>query len=675
MFRAVDTESLVVLWGRPERWEMAVNLKKLSRVVIVRKWFVVSAALMGAGIGYLVASNFNDNRQPEFEATATIQFGSPTTDRTGTPSENEELADALVIAAAANQDVVEAGQGMVTSNTQTGQLVFTARASEQSVAADRAKEMRLTYVEAAATGSTEGRQQRLLEIVTSAAEIQAQLAELSPPPPETEEPELEVDPAVGARLDLLASLINGLTQQHTRLEVDLILAEAGDERVGNPEEIRAELAGVSARLDEIYAEIAEISAEYDLTPSQVTGRQDQSAVTTETSSDVGVTTVPSEVQSPEGIETQWTIEALESRYSELASEYQSLFITDASAAPGEMAAVQTVDLTPSPAPVRAYTGLGFVLAAIVAVAVAFGESVLRGRVYVLADATPTNGLAEMPAAQGLMSGRPGWMVASASPRRIEGIHRLRIALLAFMDSGGRTPAMGLTPVGIDHDETAMLAIDLARRLSASGQSVLVLDVDFGAKPPYPIAASSMSVADLISSARVDPEVAATQMKRAFTEMISTESFRLIRSGTLVDDPADVFLTEPFRLLLEVAREQSDVVLIVAPEAAQRSTFSLQQRLDGLITVGAVGRARRSALLKLAHPGQGVVAATGMVLLTGWMPERRGFRRLSDVKASISKLFRSIRARLSWRRSSRNSVSVRGRHPHEGSTELDSPPKA
>lgn len=640
-----------------------MGFKKLTRIASARGWFVIALALVGAGIGYLLAQSSNGDRRPSFEARATVEIRAPESGRDRAAVE-VDLTEAVEEAEAANEEALENGWGRISGDNQVGLLIFTTRAREESVASERASTMRSAYLDATAQGSADDRQERLDEIVTEAAGILAQLDELNPAPPEVEEPlvaEEEIDPEVAAQLDVLDSLITRLTQEHTKLEVDLILAETGDDRVGEPEEIQTELDAVSTRLDEVYAEIAQISADNNLTVTQVTerrsGGEGQAEGESETQPEQGSSqsgdprdvTIPSEVQTPDELQSGWTVAALESRYEELAGEYESLFIEQETEEPAELTSVEVVDLTPSETDPRLNMALGFAIGAFVAFGLAVGEATLRGRVYVLADTTPLTGLAEFPAAGSLVGWRrrsrhvppiERWRVASNSPRRTAGIHRVRIALIEFMETQSSTPVIGLTPSGVNHEETLMLATDLGTRLHASGRSVLVFDFALDDRSLSEGEGSSATLADLMAKAESDPEAAVAQAKSAFSEVATTMPLRVIPSGQLRADPADVVLSDEFTLVLDVAREQSNIVMIVAPEASNLVTVSLHRRLDGMIALAAVGRTRRGVLVELAGPGRGSTAL-GVVLLT----KAEGRRILHQVGTIITWPFRWVRDKL------------------------------
>jgi hypothetical protein len=606
--------------------------KKLTRIVRFRWKLVLVIAVAGAVVGAVVTQRLNQSMTPEFRGITTVAVDVGTQNDRNREATPDSILAAQDRANQANADLLAAGGGIVTADTRTNQIVFTARGASEDEARSTAEMMRSSYIDATASAESEARQQRLEEISLEAADVLAQINELSPPEEEPVAPEVDAD--VQARLATLESLVTALTQQTTKLEIDLILAEAGNDRVGTPADIQRELDGVSERLDEIYAEMAQITLETGLEPGRGSG-----GTSGGTSAGPGSTStnesresnLPEQPLTPDAVIESWTLEALEERYQALASEFESLFLAGRQQQQEEPAAASVEDLTRTPGSILVNGGLAFAFAFVVGIVAAFAEAQVRGRIFVPADTAPVSTLAELPAS--------GPMIRAAShrrfslrrsvnavfARRMDGVRRLRAVLVTLAETSNRSLAIGLSGVEISHHETRMLAMDLARRIGSADRRVLVLDLDFDVDWPYREPDSPLTVAALTAAIRTDPESGAAAMKRTVGELMETETHVVIGAGPISEDSADLVLTAGFERMLESARELADFLLVITPSASHPATVALGPRLDGTIAVCGVGRSTRKGLMALRTGTPDDTGRLGVALLTGRLTSGQPWR--------------------------------------------------
>jgi hypothetical protein len=610
--------------------------KKLMRIVRFRWKLVLVIAVAGAVVGTVATQRLNQSLAPEFRGVATVAVDVGTQNDRSREAAPDSLLAAQERANEANAALIAAGGGIVSVDARTNQLGFTARGASEDEARTTAEMMRSSYLDATARAESESRQQRLQEISLEAADVLAQINELSPPEEEPVVPEVDVD--VQARLTTLESLVTALTQQTTKLEVDLILAEAGNDRVGTPAEIQRELDGVSERLDEIYAEIAQITLETGLEPGRALGGTSAGPGSTP-SSESREPTMPEQPLTPEAVIESWTLEALEERYQALASEFEALFLAGRQIQQVEPTPASVEDLTRTPGSVLVNGAIAFAFAAVIGIAAAYAEAQVRGRIFVPADTAPVSTLAELPAS--------GPMIRAAShrrfslrrsvnavfARRMDGVRRLRAVLVTLAETSNRSLAIGLSGVEISHHETRMLAMDLARRIGSADRRVLVLDLDFDADWPYREPDSPLTVAALTGAIRSDPESGAAAMKRAVGELMETETHVVIGAGPISEDSADLVLTAAFERMLESARELADFLLVITPPASHPATVALGPRLDGTIAVCGVGRSTRKGLMALRTGTPDETGRLGVALLTGRLTSGHQWRE----RISMSRL--------------------------------------
>lgn len=600
--------------------------KKLIRIVRFRWKLVLLIAVAGVVAASVGTQNLNRSLVPDFRGVSTVTVAVGSENDRSRDAAPDSLIAAQERASQANADLIAAGAGIVTVDARTSQIVFTARAGSEHEARTASEMMRFSYLSATATAELEARQQRLKEISLEAADVLARIHELSPPEEEPVAP--EVDAEVQARFATLESLVAALTQQTTNLEIDLILAEAGNDRVGTPEEIQRELDGVSERLDEIYAEMAQITLETGLESGRVVSGTSAGPASTP-SSESREPNLPEQPLTPDAVIDSWTLEALEERYGALASEFETLFLADHQGQQEELTSTSVEDLSRTPGSVLVNGALGFGFAAVIGIVAAFAEAQARGRIFVPADTAPVSTLAELPAS--------GPMIRAASrhrhnrrrsvnavfARRMDGVRRLRAVLVTLVETSNRSLAIGLSGVEISHHETRMLAMDLARRIGSADRRVLVLDLDFDVDWPYREPDSPITVAALTRAIRSDSESGAVAMKHAVGELMETEPYAVIGAGPISEDSADLVLTAAFERMMEAARELVDFLLVITPPGTHPATVALASRLDGTIAVCGVGRSTRRGLLALRTGPIEDTGRLGVALLTGRLTSARG----------------------------------------------------
>ena len=595
------------------------GLGSLFRMVRRRWWIVLLMAVLGAAAAYSGTNLRNSRIQPSYEARAIVPFEASDSQR----DRNEATAELRVAADEAAEltaRYIDERLGLVSTDDRASQIVFTTRGPDEATAVETATAMRLAYLEGLDARMAADRQERLDEIVTEAAAVLAQIEALDPP--EVVEALPDVDPEVQARLDELVQLANALTQQRTRAEVDLVLAETGDERAGTPEEIQEELDAVAAKLDDIYKEIAAIAAENGIEPPRI-GTQQQTTLRPETtlpSSQPGQNSTPPPLDgavSSGELADQWTIEALQERYDTLGEEYSSFFV-EVEDTTAELAAVEAIDVSPQPGSPILYAFVGLIAGALLAIGALFAEKTVRGHIYAASDVGPIPVLAELPAVSFQVRNPDSRRHKAAVGARLEGIRRLRSMLLAYGEESAKTPAIGLSGVGVGGEQVRMLMLDVAHRLAASDRSVVLIDLDFALEYAYEDSVDDVSIAGLLSAVRENPKTGLAPLDEAMKDAAPGKgAMHLIRSGRTDQDPTDLVLTEGLRTLTDRLRDHADLILIVLPDAADSLTKTVSRRFEGMIAVCSAGKSRRSLLANvIPNSAVGGSQAVGVALLVG-----------------------------------------------------------
>lgn len=614
------------------------------RRLIRHRWpLLVVGALIGGFAAYFIVGAVNRSIKPAFEAVALVTVEADDTSRQGQQQTDTEVSTALAAAVAlaneANTAVIESQRGVITGNSRSSEIEFKARDRSGPDALALAESMRDSYLSAAATAVVETRESRLDDIVLEAGQILVQMeelqatAEVTAPPGATEE-DL-------ARLDVLESLVNGLTGQLTKLEIDLVLASAGNDRVGTPAEVQQEIDLVEERLAEANAEIAAISAKYTEgqldsgTPSSPQGGQGG-----QSGSGQGQQSDPVVPVGEQDLETTWTLEALQERYDDLQDEYQELFAEEGVVATPELAPGVVTDMTGSRRPVAVFVVVGALAAGLVIAGLLAVESRLRRRVYAESDVPVAPVLTTLPAAASVrrLRGRPrllGVNRPTAWDLRMAGVRQLRNEVFPIVNG---PLAVGLSATEtVAAGEVRQLAIDLGRRFVAADHKVLLIDLDFEEDWPYATLAEGLSVGSSWQQIRADRSEGLEQLKKFLSRLFDTAGGTMVvmRSGRTAEDAADVYLTDSFTQLLDVCREQVDVLIGVLPTLSRVATSALPSHF-GLVVITQVGTTSQPEIMRAAQSSSVRRSLLGAVVLTGSRKPGDQFRRLDRAKRSSEK---------------------------------------
>jgi hypothetical protein len=179
-----------------------------------------------------------------------------------------------------------------------------------------------------------------------------------------------------------------------------------------------------------------------------------------------------------------------------------------------------------------------------------------------------------------------WYLETPGGRRKAAIQMLRSQLDDYDDA-----VVAFQGSGVFKEDIRELTSDVAVAVAVSGRSVLLLDASFDRSNHMvewgPEAGATLS--NLLSGQGSEREELISEFK---TALLSTpevvHGLRAIRSGNGKRDAADVLSGYRFELLLEVAREIFDLVLISGSNLGEAASHVLAQRVDDVIIVASAG---------------------------------------------------------------------------------------
>jgi Mrp family chromosome partitioning ATPase len=179
-----------------------------------------------------------------------------------------------------------------------------------------------------------------------------------------------------------------------------------------------------------------------------------------------------------------------------------------------------------------------------------------------------------------------WYLETPGGRRKAAIQMLRSQLDDYDDA-----VVAFQGSGVFKEDIRELTSDVAVAVAVSGRSVLLLDVSFD-KTNHMVEwgpESGQTLSSLLTGPSSEREELISEFKSA---LLSTpevvHGLRAMRSGNGRRDAADVLSGYRFELMLEVAREVFDLVLISGTNLGEAASHVLAQRVDDVLLVASAG---------------------------------------------------------------------------------------
>jgi Mrp family chromosome partitioning ATPase len=179
-----------------------------------------------------------------------------------------------------------------------------------------------------------------------------------------------------------------------------------------------------------------------------------------------------------------------------------------------------------------------------------------------------------------------WYLETPGGRRKAAIQMLRSQLDDYDDA-----VVAFQGSGVFREDIRELSSDIAVAVAVSGRSVLLLDAAFDRTNHMAEwgPESGPSLSNLLSGASSEREELISEFKTALLSSPEVvHGLRAIRSGNGKRDAADLLAGYRFELLLEVAREVFDLVLISGTNLGEAASHVLAQRVDDVVLVASAG---------------------------------------------------------------------------------------
>jgi hypothetical protein len=359
----------------------------------------------------------------------------------------------------------------------------------------------------------------------------------------------------------------GLTAQRAAAETRIAALQAQYGALGvelmNP--VLRSGAEIQAEMDRVYAEFLRLQIELAAIPPPPT--QEELAAGDE-----------------ELLLDQLRLEQLQARWTQLYSGQRDLE-AKASESPA-VAQPVTLDAA-SPLNNQALALFGAIAAALIGLI-----AIERGRGIMWAESDLEEGppvLVELPSRPLAVFRHPTsdpWYLATPGGRRKAAVQMLRSqlddhdnAVVAFQGSG------------VFREDIRELTGDVAVAIAVSGRSVLLIDASFQEDNNLVEFGSDhgATLSSLLTDASGDRESAIIDFKTALLaspELVA--GLRTLRAGVGEWDAADALSGYGFEILMDVARELFDLVLIAGSNVGEAASHVLAQRVDSVILVTSAG---------------------------------------------------------------------------------------
>lgn len=574
------------------------------------RWPVlIIAGLIGAIAAFVFVGQRNAEVEPVYSAEAAVTLPTIEVDDGRGPANavSGELNTALELAKTVNETELRRDNRFVEADGATNTLVFEAIESTEEAAINAAQAMRQAYVNEDPAFDVDSELEKKLD---EASVISGRLDDLIPEELPPVVAPIEETAAADAQLSVLQSQRGALEAKISELHDTRIDAE--------PEDI----ADIDASIERFQGELATLLVQ--LRPLEDAAAA-AAAEGTGTSGE-GTDQAPDYGDLP--LADQWSIQALEARLAELQTESASLIVASVTGTGIVLPDAEVIDESPSVTPTWLGLLVGFLAGIVLWSAVLLGFDRMRGIVWQAGDIKNVSVLAEGPAIA--MNDRDATDLELH--RRKRSVQAVRSAIIGAGRLGQGTIVGFASPPSTDPDVRDDLARDVAASLSAVGRSVLVVDLGFTGTSPGR-ATDGSGLRALFHSVADDEN---TVRERAAAAIDSADrrapGLDVLTADSDVIDPADILAGRPLTELLNQARDQYDVVLVIQPTTTVNSGAGVDAYLQQQVIVCTRGKTRVAELLTIAIPRDAahvqLVGAAILVPYSGDRP-RRPAERVED----------------------------------------------
>jgi hypothetical protein len=556
-----------------------MDVKSIAGIAKSRWWVLVLAGVLAVGVTSQLAAYQQDNLITHEAVTSITFVEDPTNLERG--DFEQFLSEQHILAEGANRELLGQTPGpflpwetaeIHLANDQN-QLIFIGRGYSQEEANAVAQALRDQFLAVSNVGSgVERMSQELDELTQQIKQLREEISQRQASSPLTDEQTIQETQRTS-----LQTRIASLTAQLGALNVELL----------NPVERPA--SAVQAEMDRVNQELIRLNLELNALPPPP------------------VDAAVEATQDEQFLLDQLRLTQLETRWSQL---YNTLAELDDQASVGEVIAQEpTITVTSG----RTNQALALVGAVVVALLALVAIERTRGIVWSKSEFKDDVAvIAELPPRQLHPFRRPStdpWYVTVPTGRRKAAVQLIRSQMDAYQNI-----VVAFQGTGVFESDTLDLTADIAMSAAVSGRNTLLIDATFSDRATqveYGPLQPDVTLMSILADFPPDPHMAVTEIKSTLLSLENQHrNLWSLRSGAGSLDAGDVLASQRFELLLDVARENFDIVIIAGDGYDEPTSHILAQRADAAVLVGSIGhtvdrqveaaerdfRARRATLL-------------------------------------------------------------------------------
>jgi hypothetical protein len=504
-------------------------------------------------------ADYQAEKVPTHEAAATVTFREDPAsfDRA---SFEDVVIDQHLLARDVNSDVVGKTPGAflpwsmaeVDLALDQNQITFIGRGYDQEEANELVETMQSRYLAISTVGAGyEQLRQELDELAAEIAALEAQIASRQVPAPLTEE-QIVTETNRAALQSALSSLIG----QYGGLRAELVTP------------VERTPAQIQADIDRVQSEMIRLQSELSaMPPAPTAGVVDEQLII-----------------------DQLKLENLQTRHQTVYAEMARL----EGLATGSPVIPQSVTVVPGSLltnqALALFAAVAVTLLALVAIertrGIIWTSKEVDGTVSALTE-LPPRGFATFRRASDLP-----WYLSVSGGHRKAAVQLIRSQLDNYHNL-----VVAFQGSGVYDEDTLDLTADVAMSAAVSGRRVLLIDSTFsGRNRLIEFASEGATLASLLTETSDDPEAAMTEIKDLLLNQPEVHrNLRVLSSGEGLVDAADALAGHSYEMLLDVAREVFDLVIVAGAGFGEPTSYIVAQRVDQTILVGSIGHSTREDL--------------------------------------------------------------------------------
>lgn len=564
-----------------------MDFQRLTRVLRARWGVILTGALLGLGGAFLFLT-LGGTGEAVYEATAPLRF--PPAEGVTPQAAAEELGVIYDFATTVIDDKVkEDPTSGVEMDLVENRLLFISQGPTADAAVEKALELRGIYLQTDPDSTTELDVQ-IAQLLEDVVDVEEEIAQLQPDlAPEEQE--------LLAQQQSLEATILGIQDRLRAIVLDLAASTTAEARNA----LMLERANLTSELADLTAERAALGA-----------------------------TPVAELSPTDSLKLQ----ALTAKKELIAAEYQRLYLRQEGLSGSGVVEVPTVaEFASEPIAPWMLAVAGLVGGALVALLGVLVLSRTRKIVW-MSDDIEVPVLGVIPSRSVEARGNLAWYDAAEGGQRKTAIQALRSAVQAHAHSGS---SIALTGHNIGSADVQALAADIAGSMATAGDSVLLIDANFGSRTAlgeYRVGGFALS--DVLNLRPEAPEFAASVQVAVEQAYMVRPGLAVIPSGPPPSSPADALAGRQYRALIEAAEAHFDTTIIVVDELGSPAAQAAMQRVGYSILVttpGATTEAEVNGLIVDADRLR--ISIVGAVFL-GRRSRLSGLFRWSDKEPAATK---------------------------------------